>query len=128
MYLRRGRRWALIATTSVAPGIVHKQVLERVLGRRQGARLGEVFGVLDFLLDRLRHPVRVRPIEQAGFLEVGSKPRDGIALAAGVDFAARSVALRIALEVPEEADGARLDQAGPLSGARAGDGALHRVR
>ena len=35
-------------------------------------------------------------------------------------FVFGAVSLRIALEVPEEADGARLDQAGPVSGARAG--------
>ena len=64
-------------------------------------------------------------VGQPPIIEVGPQPRDGIALAAGFDLAARTVALRVTLEVSQEADGARLDQAGPLPGSRTIHRGLH---
>ena len=68
-----------------------EKILERVLRRGQRARLGEVHGVLDFRLDGRRNAGRVRGVEELRPLEVGPQPRDGIALAAGLDLAALCV-------------------------------------
>src|SRR5882672_3108043 len=103
---------------SLAPWPVHEEVGERVLGLGERTRLGVRDGVLDLGRD-LRPDSRGAPgVEQSALRQVPLEARDRIGPPSLGGLVLRAVELRIALEVPDPADRVRLDQRGPLAGAR----------